>query len=256
MKKVLYVLVLAMVLPVSSACYAKKSANQSVKTDWEIDGLKGRVKKITMVEYETREENGSLVKDRVHRTMTNEYDKHGRKVLTTGDYGLGPFKMTYTYGGDSVVIRAYEDGSDEPSFETAIYYTSWGDFQTEVHRSSQYPSVSRTEYSYNENHQKIGEVTYKNGELKSTTSDYVYDEQGHLTTYSLNDANGNMTMIYSYTYDENGLEASYTFIRLEGFVTGTYDYINEVDKQGNCIRTVKTSSYFRNMITEQEIEYY
>ncbi len=194
--------------------------NEIKCTEYHLESKISETKK----EYD---DNGKLIKKtdygrdgEIWRTQSYEYDANGNVILekqTLDDsinktsllyYGYIEYsyydndicKSSCVYDFDDKIMRKIEN--DEYGNRT-LY--------AEYNSDGNISSGKKNEYSYNSNDKKIKEVSElfnsekKDWEIESS-SDYKYDSNGNIISYTSYDSNGTINSCTEYTYDINGNE--------------------------------------------------
>lgn len=256
MKKHFYWIAIVAMTFTFASC-ANHSSN--IKTDLEIFGLKGKVKKVTEMEYSAEESNGRLVKSRLNMTTEYYFRKDGLLSEIKGhDLRTGSdLRIAYDYSnGKETNVIWFDDAIQE---EKTIRRTEWGDLQRITGKYHAYDGsiIMKDEtFEYDDKHQLKQRAEYRDQKLEKWYGNYVYDEAGNLLEYAMYGLDKTKEYIYRNTYDEDGLLTSYTFECLKDGRTGTKFYTYTLDEKGNFLVRESRSDYFYPSIIERTIEYY
>jgi len=164
------------------------ASSAQAKTDWEEDGLKGKVKEVRT--YNVKEKPGSLEKASIRRII--KYDKNGNRLLEKhyNEYdeedGVMTSKLVYKYKKRKNGIERLE----YDQYNTLIEKTLFNKDRIKVEDEDYIYGVNyrwRTVNKYDQNGKIIQETKYLNDSLCEVAT-YKYDEKGNITEESHSDS--------------------------------------------------------------------
>jgi antitoxin component YwqK of YwqJK toxin-antitoxin module len=218
MKKIILLTLLAAVMTTGSSAQTAPAK----KTDWEKDGLKGKVKSIREITYEAVEKFGKLTKGEIFCDESGcfvyqrKYDTKGNKIEENRYYSNGSLDDKYTYKYD-----------DKGNLTEENRYKSNGSLDWK--KTYKYDGKgNRTELNiYDSDGSLDREYTYK------------YDDKGNLIEENYYNSNGSLSWKYTYKYDGKGNNIEYNVYE-DGSLDSkkTYKY----DDKGNCIEMTEYNS--------------
>ena len=229
------------------AC-SSSSSDDSKKTGWDLENLRGKVKFIKIEEYDAVEKDGVLEKTALWQTRYHKFDKDGQTISFVQDSPYGHAEMTCIYSQDKMTRKLDMDGD---LITSEVTFTPWGDYQSDVCDEWK----SRTEYRYDDRHRLIEILKYDDNKLVSRNTDYKHDENGRETQSVCYDAKGEVSATFYHVYNEQGDVVEYRVMHSFYELKNQYTYI--YDDHGNYIRRECLSSNPNFCkIEECTIEYY
>ena len=245
------------------SCFGQK------KTDWQINGLKGRVKSLTTTEYDATEKFGEPVKGGIKdktETTTKQFDSNG-KIIPPKKGG----NTVYKYDTKGNIIEETTYGSDNSTIlsKSVFKYDLNGNVIEAVNYNSEGTQTSKEINTYDLKGNLI--ESKESGNLFNGTinqgqeliSKYKYDSYSRIIGYSVNIGDSELASA-NIKNDENGDVIESTTETFNGFdAKKTFKYT--YDAKGNWITKVSySSSAYMNMkaeskadaIVERVIEYY
>lgn len=264
---------MVIVLMVSVVLRAQNKANRLIENDWQKNDLKGTVQSSTMVQYEVKEEWGSIVKTYPSKSLIKDYqknfDKEGNLIenkFYDGDDVLRVTKITYLYdekGNQLEELQRYEDGTffrcetyqyDDRGrmIEKNIYWTDSsmlarctytydeGNYLIESNLVYAQGVPSKYEYIYNAQGMLIQENYYRGENQIQMKRIYTYDEKGNLIEYSEYDELDIFVEKYTYSYDTLGnlIESNYYNYDLILFKREKFDINGNWIESGSVSRRI------------------
>ncbi len=171
-------------------------------SDLKKDGLKGKVKKVTINLFEPVMNGEQAQKGKLISTETIWYDQQGNMLSEVMYRGDGKFLDSSFYKRDASgkLIEEYLYESEEPDTRITYKHNEGG----QITKASEYVSGvmgSKSTFSYNSNgflKKKLSKDS--EGDFLSLEN-YAYDKKGNLVGYKYE---GVMNEIESYSYNENG----------------------------------------------------
>jgi hypothetical protein len=265
-------------LILSLLCCLQKGIAQ-VNNDLAAEGLKGRVKMVTDIEY-----SDEAMKNPFMKTI-DKYDRKGNLTETVHDDYVLKLHYTktvkYDTGWNGAVIKRIElDDKKKPAHEVLYKYDSLNRITEEAgHRY--YDSTDmpyRNEYYYDSLGRKQLEKNYGNGVPDRSTA-YTYDSKGRIAGTKSYDSSGKELLLADYSYFQGGL-LSRCEQQLEGIrnhicwmrdtaglliekTTYTGDYTKQTnednlnyDQYGNWLKQSVKGTITENYFIVRTIEYY
>ena len=255
--------ILLTLLFVSSICFGQK------KTDWQKNGLKGRVKSITTTVYNATEKFGEPVKEGIKEKteiITIQFDSKG--MITHPEKGANTV-YKYDTRGNKIEETTYASDNSTIDSKSVFKYDASGNVIEEINYNSGGEQTEKKVNTYDVNGNLL--VCKKSGNLFNGTrnqgqalvSKYKYDTYGRPIQYSVGIGDGELGS-ENYKYDAKGDVIETTAETFNGVnLKKTYKYT--YDANGNWITKVSySSSAYMNMkaetkadeITERVIEYH
>lgn len=163
-------------------CLLARSAQ--AKTDWDEDGLKGKVKEVRT--YNVKEKAGTLEKASIRRKI--KYDKNGNRLLEEhyNEYdeedGVMSAKLIYKYKKKKNQIERTEYDQNKYLIEKTLFDSNRIKLEDEDYIygvNKRWKTVNK----YNANGKIIKETKYLNDSLCDIVT-YKYDEKGNITEES------------------------------------------------------------------------
>ena len=270
MKKIQLLLIC---LPILFSCGGNKKNNH-------LEGLKGKVKEITITTSNVKEYFGDIVSTDIKEKIKLKYNEDGYtlekfKIDKNGELKwkwefiynedgrwieMHEYKLNNFINGELKFITKYKHDEDGNHIEADIYNTD---------KAVNYNKIKNKEFDgkwkckYDEGGNKIEANYYnKDGELIQKNN-YRYDEDGNEITETINHTWVSKILTSDYRYDEDGnliAEADYIMEELdykadleEKF---SYEY-DKFDKENNWLKQIKYNQDATPVsITEREIDYY
>ncbi len=251
-----------------------------VSNDLAAEGLKGRVKVVTEVEYIDERMTKPFMK------TVDKYDLRGNLIETIhDDYVLKQHSRNYiSYDTDknNMVVKRCEFNDTNLKVRIVDYkYDSLKQLTAEDDHRYYYghETVYRNEFAYDEHGKVLHEKNYINGLLHKDVV-YVYDNAGKLTGSRSHDTSGNQVGLTDYQYypgstewmhcekhAENDRTHIFRIIDSSGCViektTYTDDYAKQTnetnlkfDKQGNWLIQSVKGTITEHFFIARKIEYY
>lgn len=196
------------------------SATAQVKTDWERDGLKGRVRTLSTNIADVKKEGGRQVEKRRGSQLLVTYSADGRKVgieARRGDEVNAKSTLTRDAGGRMAELFTCLPDTNEPFSKVVYSYDSDGNLV----ESASYVSdafrgglvlgtpetlVMKIVYSHDGSGRVAGQTVYAVGEKVISRSVYSHDAKGDLVGSTEYDSEGRsqVEVTYSYEFDAAG----------------------------------------------------
>ncbi len=186
-------------------CLCCTVAQAKGNTDWEEDGLKGKVKEVRT--YNVKDNDGVLEKSFIRRKI--QYDKKGNRLVEEhyNEYdekeGELSSRLVYKYKRKKNFIERFEYDNDKKLIEKTLYNKNRVKIEDEDYIygvNEQWKTVNK----YDENQNIIEESRYVNDSLSDVII-YKYDEKGNLTEETHSDSPTRWeNRKYVNKYDENG----------------------------------------------------
>jgi tetratricopeptide (TPR) repeat protein len=235
-------------------CFGQK------KTDWQKNGLKGRVKSITTTVYNATEKFGEPVKDGIKEKseiITIQFDTKGKIIPPSkGD------NVVYKYDTKGNITEETAYGSDNSTIisKSVFKYDASSNVIEELNYDSQGELKEKKVNTYDANGNLL--VYKKSGSLFNGTRNqgqalvtkYKYDAYGRPIQVSVGIGDDSELGSENYKYDTKGDVIETTAETFNGVnVKKTYKYI--YDANGNWITKVSfSSSAYRNMKAESKAD--
>jgi hypothetical protein len=210
----------------------KNSATPLVKTGWEDDGLKGKVKSFTESQYGAEDRFGEIQKTNLSFKYIMRYDAKGNGIEAFCYNADGSFnsKETYQYAkGNRIETNYY---SANGSFD-GKYINKYDDKDNRIEANN---------YSAN------GSLDHK----------YImkYDAKGNQIEANYYKADGSLDLKYIMKYDAKGNQIEENYYKADGSLDYKETYQYKFDGKGNWIKRITFKNQIPKSIYEREYEYY
>lgn len=255
------------------------TATAQKKTDWELMGLKGKVKSIRDTEYnmgETEGENKTRhyqflfnnkgyktqesmrEADQTQFTTTFKYDKSNNLIDESSRLVRSTSSRKYKYDtkNNTVTVNYYVANGVQIT-KTVQKYDANGNM-TERHVENlqdkgQNKVIESYWYAYDGNNRLIEEKQQMGSSIKKI--EFKYDENGNRTEQNDFDTEGLPTYWYKYKYDDKGnlVEEVSAF---RGYEKDTTTYMYMYDDKGNWTEKREQIGGITQHLTIREISYY
>ena len=232
----------SLMLVISFVLFSCKPSVNELSTDWNVYGLKGRVKELHQWKYIADYQYGELIKKqlidstiiyfndngKIERRLFEEINSpigsvSGEEIFTYHDNMCISEKHTYTYWNNRTELEKHITINDD--YGDPIRYTIFNAAGQETYR---------TEYIYTDNRRLREVAIYYKNELQSKKKFFEYDDQGMIKKYVEYDQNG-LFDTHLLAYDLKGNILTYTITDDEGKIIRetSYTYNDEslINKQ-------------------------
>ncbi len=242
-------------------------ANKKQKDDWEIDGLKGKVKSYSHFTYKAIDQFGVIEKDEMIREYLFQnfqvlYDEKGNMIEENRYKSDGSLdrKSIYKYDKKGNVIEGNKYESDGSLDSKNIYkYDKKGNKIEENRYKSDGSLDEKYTFKYDEKGNMIEENRCKSGGSLDKKYTYKYDNKGNMIEENRYKSDNRLESRNIYKYDDKGnmIEDDWTYILFNGEEKITKrSYTYEYDKHENWTKRIEFKDEFPKEITEREFEYY
>jgi hypothetical protein len=275
-----------------SAAVAVGSQQQG-KTDWEMDGLAGRVRSYLVEEISLVQKFGDWREDSRHLSESRSYDAHGRCIEAYADSDGGSLAKTdYAYDGrgnriesvrynpdgslDVKLVYTYDaagNNSEEAAYGTdgLLIYKTVSTFDTDAHRveSTRYNAqgslVWKSVFTYDTGENEIDVARYNSDGALMWKSVSRYDGTGKEVESARYFADGSLMGRSVYAYDQAGNRVESSEYDADGSVRDVAGWRYEFDETGNWVKKTeqrkvskfgKTSWEPTGAVWRRTIQYY
>ncbi|MDR1846548.1 MAG: hypothetical protein LBR17_00300 [Bacteroidales bacterium] len=225
---------------VAGLVFCNVAKAQNTKTDWEKDGLKGKVKSVKTTDYiaVTKTDGDKMIIDK------GEVVTHGRNKTTeiVETYDQNGMKATdKTASKEQVDSWTYGDVNSTKMYR----YNTDGSLQAGEWKPSSYF------YTYRTNAQGgfLERNTYCDGQVQTEVLS-KFDLQGN----KVSDKSSSQNVVF--TYDDKGNKIEKRVSDKDGKILFQYTYYYEFDRTGNWIKCMEMLFANPVKISERIIEYY
>jgi hypothetical protein len=191
-----------------------------IRTDWERDGLKGRVHSISINAADLQKESGKYVEKRRGAQDLIVYDANGRKVRVearNGDEVNAKSTFIRDAEGRIAELRTCFPDTDLPCGRAVYSYDSKGNlveyvsyapdaFRRELEPGTPETLFMKIVYSYDRGGRVVERTTYAVGGKIISRDVYAYDAKGDLAGVAEYDSEGRLEAeaTYSHEFDAAG----------------------------------------------------
>jgi len=292
MKKIVLITIYTLICGAMFAVSADKETKpDGKKTDWERDGLNGKVKSLKTVSYTATIDSGQLRKGEIiedkwgfnntlikinekgNWTEYSSYKPDGENIrleIVKYDSEGNPFeRRDYNYGN---IARRWEFTADKNgniikalSFDTndnltakSFYRFDENNYQIEANYYNANDSlISKSISNYDENGNLIESINYGSDRSITTKTLYKYDSLRNNAERTIYGFDENLIEKTIYEYNEKKLVTeTNTFKTIDNSNSKTtYEY-KKYDAKDNWVKRVEYKDSVVVKITERQIEYY
>jgi len=153
---------------------------QNSKTDWEKDGLNGKVKSWEKTMYEAVDKYGEIVKEENLNGNLKKYDYNGN-LIESASFSRGKISSSahYKYDDKGILIEKIRYRSDGSLYD-------------------------KDSYKYDDQENCIEIITYEYSEGLSYKRSFKYDDKGNTVEQYHYYSDGSLSMKWIFRYDEQG----------------------------------------------------
>lgn len=255
MKKILTLISL---MAISIAC------QNTPKNDWEENNLKGKVKSVKQITYETSlDESGTPQKGKISTDSYKNFEEffHPNGFLNEIRYfdannNLKEYDI-YQYDAKNKLSEIHSfNQNKELKKKTHYIYDKKGNVSQKIYESlNGLPNIKKT-FTYHSNGQKATELTYNaEGVLESKMKFSYHSDNGKVSKFTYYDANDVLMgeIFITYNRESNPIEEKYDLKGLGKF-SFRYEYIYDTNK--NWVQQVQYSDKEPVRMIERTIIYY
>lgn len=182
------------------------SVFSDTKTGWGQDGLKGKVKERTVIQYAVTNNSGESVK-RLKSKSTDKYDERGIRVGSV-EYDFEGITILNVYNENGNMIQRAEppiSNADETLKSKSIFkYDDSGNKAEEARYNANGDLKEKLIYKYDDNGKKAEEEKYNGDGALINKSVFKYDESGRNIGVTLHDATNKTNPEQIIKYDDKG----------------------------------------------------
>ena len=256
-------------------CIITSTAQQ--KTDWEILGLKGKIKTLNSTEYPMKEREGEnltrlykytfnnkgfkteeTMRDGTERQYTATYKYNAKNQLTEVAirYTKSTSTRKYKYDSKNITINFHAPGGSIVSTEKQKLDANGNMIERTIENKKDKGKNEVVEsywFKYDDNNKLIEEKRLI-GDVE-TKIESKYDEKGLKTEQTEYDAKGVPTHWYTYKYTENE-DLSEQVVAYKMMDKTIYNYTFNYDNKGNWTEKREQINGITETLTLREVQYF
>ncbi|MFK8275606.1 hypothetical protein ACI76Y_08005 [Capnocytophaga cynodegmi] len=230
---------------------------QNLKTDWQKENLKGKVKSVESVAYRYVGNEGK--KEPMSNFNTEEkYNNKGFKVSGRRFTNEGKTSVSWRYFYDNKnYLTKVEILNDKDQVEESLKYIYELDAQKEeiLGYDGSGKLTGRQIASYNEKGNKISELSLTADGAFLLRQEIIYDAKNNILEKRFEDKEGKKVLL-KYVYDNKNNIVEENYYGEEDQLYGQKIFSYKYDAKGNWIQRTERIYDVERVITERKIEYF
>jgi hypothetical protein len=208
------------------ACTSLMAIGQNpLKTDWQAEDLKGKVKSVKEVTYRAVDKFGQIHKGEIIERRTNKYNNKGHltEQFKMEDEESNTKTFTYKYDNNGKRIEESVYNSDRKLSGKQFYkYNNAGKLTgCLIYNGLDSSLVGKFLYQYSDN---------------GNCEERLYSAYGMLSKKTIYDSNYNLLEEYAYNDDDGDLEEKNVYEYKDGYLINifTYNYFDNLIQEMSC----------------------
>jgi hypothetical protein len=235
------VLFITILIAFTISSFGQSQASAQVKTDWDQDELKGKVKSITVERVTFSEKFGKW--EESDRTMESvkSYDEKGTSIdIQNYADGVPTLKITFKHDDSGRISGGdLSDAGGNFAGKQLYSFDGRGNLVEDASYSGDGSLDQKLIFTFDNAHNPISVVVYSSDGQVMETVKYLYDKTHGITETDEYDANAALSGKSIQKHDAKGLETTETYYAADGSIAWikTYKY----DIAGNWAKSTITN---------------